>query len=199
MGGFSFPDIGLVAQALYLLGAVAGLLLAAGSPLPAAFFWGIGIGLQAALAAAEVADRLNLPGIAGLLPLLRFHGLTLGGLALALGALLGLVLPPGNKRTGLLTAIGIALLIAVAAERLPLGSLPLPLIVLGVLMLAVLIGLRHRPAPARWLLLGTLLLALAELARHRYLGGLPVAPEALARLCLGGGFLCCGLAAKMTR
>jgi hypothetical protein len=196
MAEISLPDIGLVVQCLYLLGTAAGFAFAAGSPLPAALFWGVGCGLQAALAAVELADRLGLPGLAGFQPVLRFHSLTLGGLALAFGALLGLILPPGTKRISLITGIGLALLGAVAAERLPLFHLPMPLIVLGVLMLAVLIGLRHRPAPARWLLVGTLLLALAELARHRYLGGLPLAPEDASRVFAGLGFLCCGLTAR---
>ncbi len=204
MAEFSLPDIGLIVLCLGFLAPAAGFALAAGSPLPAALFWGIGCGLPAALAAAELGEALGLPGIAGFAPALRFHSLTLGGLALALGALLGLILPPGHKRTPLLTAIGIALLIAVAAERLPLFNLPMPLIVLGVLLLAVLIGMRHRPAPARWLLLALLLLALAELARHRYLGGVELGGVALtadhmARLLGGAGYLCCGLTARATR
>ncbi len=204
MAEFPLPDMGLVVQCLYLLGAAAGFLLAAGSPLPAALFWGIACGLQAALAAVELAEWLGLPGIAGYAPFLRFHNATLGGLALALGALIGLVLPPGHRRAPLLTAIGIALLIAVAAERLPLFNLPLPLIVLALLLVAVLVALRYRPAPGRWLLLAVLLLAAAELARHGYvgritLGPLSLAPTALARLLTGAGFLCCGLTARATR
>jgi len=187
----------LIARGLYLLAAAAGFALMATSALPAAFFWGIGGGLQLALALAESATLLGLPGLAGLLPDLLFYNATLGAMALGLGAIFSIVVPPGSKRRTLFTALGMALLLAAAVERLPLGQLPMPLVLLGMLMLAVLIGLRHRPLPARWLLAGLLLLGLAELSRYGYLPGLPLNDAALARALLGIGLLCFGRAAKL--
>ena len=93
----------------------------------------------------------------------------------------------------------IAIAIAVAADRLPIGGLPLPLILLGILLLAVLIGLRHRPVPARWLLIGGLAAALAELARYRYLGVVPIAPASLSRICFGFALAAFGLTASRAR
>jgi len=156
-----------------------------------------GGGLQLALALAESATLLGLPGLAGLLPDLLFYNATLGAMALGLGAIFSIVVPPGSKRRTLFTALGMALLLAAAVERLPLGQLPMPLVLLGMLMLAVLIGLRHRPLPARWLLAGLLLLGLAELSRYGYLPGLPLNDAALARALLGIGLLCFGRAAKL--
>ncbi|MBX3456567.1 hypothetical protein [Ferrovibrio sp.] len=186
----------LAARGLYLLGAAWGFALMATSALPAAFFWGIGGGLALALALVDSAILLALPGLAGLTPSLQFYNATIGAMALGLGALFSIVVPPASKRRTLFTALGIALLMAAAVERLPLGQLPMPLVLLGMLMLAVLIGLRHRPAPARWLLAGMLLLGLAELTRHGFLPGLPLPEAEAARLLLGLGLYTFGRAAK---
>ncbi|WP_298724177.1 hypothetical protein [uncultured Ferrovibrio sp.] len=179
------PDIAQIAQALYFAGAVLCLVLVARSPLPAALFWGVGAVLHAALAAVEFTDLLGWPIFTGLEGDLRYLAFTAGLLGFAFGAVFSLVLPPGSKWLTLITGIAIALLVAVAADRLPLGNLPLPLILLGTLMLAIIAGLRHRPVPGRWLLLGTLAVALAELARHRYLGFIPMPPGSLARIFFG--------------
>ncbi len=186
----------LVACGLYLLGAAWGFALMATSALPAAFFWGIGGGLQLALALVESASLLGLPGLAGLAPNLLFYNATIGAMALGLGAIFSIVVPPASKRRTLFTALGMALLLAAAVERLPLGQLPMPLVLLGMLMLAVLIGLRYRPAPARWLLAGLLLFGLAELTRHGYLPGLPLAHAEASRAILGLGLYTFGRAAR---
>lgn len=193
------PDIALIAEAAYLLGGILCLVFVARSPLPAALFWGVGAILHTALAMVELADLLGWPAFTGLEGDVRYLAFTAGILGFAFGAAFSLILPPGSKRLTLLTGIAIALLIAAAADRLPLGQLPLPLILLGVLLVAVVIGLRHRPVPGRWLLLGTLAVALAELARHRYLGFLPTAPGSLARIFFGLALLFFGLTAHRAR
>ncbi len=190
------PLLDLAARGIYLLGAAWGFALMATSALPAAFFWGIGGGLQLALALVESGLLLGLPGLAGLAPDLLFYNANLGAMALGLGAIFSIVVPPAAKRRTLFTALGMALLLAAAVGRLPLGQLPMPLVLLGLLMLAVLIGLRYRPAPARWLLAGMLLLGLAELTRHGYLPGLPLADAEAARALLGLGLFGFGRAAR---
>jgi hypothetical protein len=193
------PDIALIAQALYLLGGVVSLVLIARSTLPAALFWGTGATLHTGLSLAELAAVVDWSGLAGYEATLRYLAFTLGLTGLALGAAFSLIIPPGTRRMPLLSGIGLAILIAVGADRLPLGSLPLPLILLGILLLAVVIGLRHRPAPARWLLLGVLALALSELARYRYLGFLPLPATALARACFGLALAAFGMTAYRAR
>lgn len=193
------PDIALIAQMVYLLGGVLCLVLVARSPIPAALFWGIGAALHTAIALAELTALTGWSGLAGLESDLRYLAFTLGLVAIALGAVFSLIIPPGSKRTTLYTGIAIAVVIAVAADRLPLGSLPLPLVLLGILMLAVLVGLRHRPVPARWLLLGVLALAFAELARYRYLGFVPLSPGELSRICFGIALIAFGLTAARAR
>lgn len=192
-------DAALACQIAYAIGGFAALAMIAASPLPAALFWGIGCGLHALLAAAELAERLGLTGTVGIAAELRFQNATVGALSIGFGALFSLILPPGNRRTTLLAAIALALLMAAAADRLPFGQLPLPLIVLGILLVAVLVGLRHRPAPGRWLLAGTLAAGLSELARHRYLGFVPIPSEDLARLFLGLMLAAFGITARATR
>lgn len=189
------PDIALLAQIAYLVGGIFCLVMVARSPLPAAVFWGVGAILHTVLAAAELADMFGLSAFAGLEGDLRYLAFTAGMFGLAFGAVFSLILPPGFKRLTLITGIALALLIAVAADRLPLGRLPMPLILLGVFLLAIIIGLRHRPVPARWLLLGTLALALAELGRYGYLGFIPVSPGGLARFCFGAALAAFGLTA----
>lgn len=193
------PDIALIAQTVYLLGGAFCLFLVARSPVPAALFWGIGAVLHVAVAAAELAALIGWSGLAGLEADLRYLAAGLGFAGLALGAVFSLIIPPGSKRLTLFTGIGIAIAIAVAADRLPIGALPLPLILLGILLLAVLIGLRHRPVPARWLLIGVLAAALAELARYRYLGFVPIAPASLSRICFGFALAAFGLTASRAR
>lgn len=193
------PDIALIAQAIYLLGGVVSLVLITRSPLQAALFWGTGVVLHLGLAAAEFAGRVGWPALAGLEADLRYLAFTLGLTGLALGAVFSLIVPPGSRRMTLFSGIGLAILIAVGADRLPIGTLPLPLILLGILLLAVLIGLRHRPDPARWLLLGVLAVAVAELARYRYLGFLPVPAASLARACFGIALAAFGLTASRAR
>lgn len=193
------PDIAQIAQAAYLLGGIVCLVLVARSPLPAALFWGVGAILHTALAAAEFTDLLGWPVFTGLEGDLRYLAFTAGLVGFAFGAVFSLVVPPGSKRLTLFTGIALALLIAVAADRLPLGRLPLPLILLGILLVAVVIGLRHRPVPGRWLLLGTVAVALAELARYRYLGFVPMAPGSLARLFFGFALVGFGLTAYRAR
>jgi hypothetical protein len=193
------PHIALIAQAIYLLGGLAGLFLVIRSPLTAALFWGTGIALHLGLAFAEMAALTGWHGLAGLEADLRYLAFTLGLTGLALGAAFSLIIPPGSSRMTLYSGIALAILIAVGADRLPIGTLPLPLILLGILMLAVLVGLRHRPVPARWLLLGVLAVALGELARYRYLGFIPVPPASLARACLGLALAAFGLTAFRAR
>jgi hypothetical protein len=193
------PDIALIAQTVYLVGGLLCLVLVARSPIPAALFWGIGAALHTAIAFAELAALTGWSGLAGLESDLRYLAFTLGLVCIALGAVFSLVIPPGSKRITLYTGIAIAVAIAVAADRLPLGSLPLPLILLGILMLAVLIGLRHRPVPARWLLVGVLAVGFAELARYRYLGFVPLPPAALSRICFGIALAAFGLTAARAR
>lgn len=193
------PDIILIAQAVYLFGSIAGLALVSRSPLPAALFWGAGAVLYLGVAGSEFAAAMGWSAFTGLEGDLRYLASGLGLVGLALGAVFSLIVPPGSKRLTLFTGIGLAILIAVGADRLPIGILPLPMIVLGVLLLAALIGLRHRPVPARWLLLATLAMAMAELARYRYLGFLPVPPLALAKICLGMALLGFGITAYRAR
>lgn len=193
------PDIALIAQALYLLGGVVSLVLITRSTLPAALFWGAGVAPHFGLAVAELAAAVDWSGLAGYEAELRYLAFTLGLTGLALGAAFSLIIPPGSKRIALFSGIGLAILIAVGADRLPLGSVPLPLILLGILLLAVMIGLRHRPAPARWLLLGLLALALSELARYRYLGFVPLPATALARACFGLALAAFGMTAYRAR
>lgn len=192
-------DAALASQIAYAIGGFAALAMIAASPVPAALFWGIGCGLHALLAATELAERLGLTGTVGIAAELRFFGATVGPISIAFGALFSLILTPGNRRTTLLAAIALALLMAAAADRLPLGQLPMPLIVLGVLMIAVLVGLRHRPVPGRWLLAATLAAGLAELARHRYLGFVPIRPDDLGRVFLGLMLAGFGITARSTR
>jgi hypothetical protein len=193
------PDIALIAQTVYLLGGVLCLILVARSPVPAAVFWGIGAVLHAAIALAELAALIGWSGLAGLEADLRYLAFSLGLVSIALGAVFSLIIPPGSKRITLYTGIAIAIAIAVAADRLPIGTLPLPLILLGILLLAVLIGLRYRPVPARWLLLGILATGLAELARYRYLGFVPISPASLSRICFGLALAAFGLTASRAR
>lgn len=193
------PDIALLAQIAYLAGGIFCLVMVARSPLPAALFWGAGAVLHTALAAAELADRLGLSAFAGLEGDLRYLAFTAGMFGLAFGAVFSLILPPGSQRQTLITGIALALLIAIAADRLPLGRLPVPLILLGVFMIAIVVGLRHRPVPGRWLLLGTLALALAELGRYGYLGFVPVSPSNVARFCFGAALAAFGLTAYRAR
>jgi hypothetical protein len=178
------PHIALIAQAIYLLGGLAGLFLVIRSPLTAALFWGTGIALHLGLAFAEMAALTGWHGLAGLEADLRYLAFTLGLTGLALGAAFSLIIPPGSSRMTLYSGIALAILIAVGADRLPIGTLPLPLILLGILMLAVLVGLRHRPVPA---------------ARYRYLGFIPVPPASLARACLGLALAAFGLTAFRAR
>jgi hypothetical protein len=193
------PDIALIAQMVYLLGGVLCLGLVARSPIPAAFFWGIGAALHTAIALAELTALTGWSVLAGLESDLRYLAFSLGLVAIALGATFSLIIPPGSKRITLYTGIAIAVAIAVAVDRLPLGKLPLPLILLGLLLLAVLVGLRHRPVPARWLLLGVLALAFAELARYRYLGFVPLSPGELSRICFGIALAAFGMTAARAR
>lgn len=193
------PGIALLAQIAYLAGGIFCLVMVARSPLPAALFWGVGAILHTVLAVAELADMLGLSAFAGLEGDLRYLAFTAGMFGLAFGAVFSLILPPGFKRLTLVTGVALALLIAVAADRLPLGRLPMPLILLGVFLIAIVIGLRHRPVPARWLLLGTLALALAELGRHGYLGFVPVPAGSLARLCFGAALAAFGLTAHRAK
>lgn len=193
------PDTILLAQAAYLSGAAIGLVLILRSPLPAALFWGTAMTLQLALATAELADRIGWTAFVGLEGDLRYFAFTLGAVGFALGAVFSLVVPSGTNRMTLFTGIGLAVLIATAADRLPLGQLPLPLVLLGVLMVAVLVGLRHRPVPGRWLLLATLAAGLAELARYRYLGFVPLPPDSLAKTFHALALVCFGLTAHRAR
>lgn len=193
------PDIALIAQTVYMLGGLFCLALVARSPIPAALFWGIGAALHAAVAVAEFVALVGWSGLAGLEADLRYLAFSLGLVTIALGAIFSLVIPPGSKRMTLYAGIAIAIAIAVAADRLPIGSLPLPLILLGILLLAVLVGLRHRPVPARWLLLGLLATAAAELARYRYLGFVPISPASLSRICFGLALAAFGLTASRAR
>ncbi|MCW0236357.1 MAG: hypothetical protein OJJ21_22355 [Ferrovibrio sp.] len=193
------PDIALIAQTVYVLGGVLCLILVARSPIPAALFWGIGAALHAAIALAEFVALIGWSGLAGLESDLRYLGFSLGFVCIALGAIFSLVIPPGSRRVTLYTGIAIAVVIAVAADRLPIGALPLPLILLGILLLAVLVGLRHRPVPARWLLLGVLATAAAELARYRYLGFVPLSPASLSRICFGLALAAFGFTAARAR
>lgn len=193
------PDIALIAHVIYLLGGVAGLVLVVRSSFPAALFWGTGIVLHLALAAAEFAGLVGWPGLAGLEADLRYLAFTLGLTGLAFGAIFSLIVPPGSPRLLLYSGIGLAILMGVAADRLPIGSLPLPLILLGILLLAVLVGLRHRPAPARWLLLALLALAAVELARYGYLGLLAVSAASLIHVCSGIALTAFGLTAQRAR
>lgn len=193
------PDIALIAHAVYLAGGILFLILVSRSPLPAALFWGTGAVLYVAVAGAEFAAAMGWSAFAGLEGDMRYLASSLGLVGLALGAVFSLIIPPGSKRLTLFTGIGLAILIAVAADRLPIGMLPLPMIVLGILLLAALIGLRYRPIPGRWLLAATLAMALAELARYRYLGFLPVPPAALAKTILGVALICFGITASRAR
>ena len=193
------PDIALIAQTVYVLGGVLCLILVARSPIPAALFWGIGAALHAAIALAEFVVLIGWSGLAGLESDLRYLAFSLGFVCIALGAIFSLVIPPGSRRVTLYTGIAIAVVIAVAADRLPIGALPLPLILLGILLLAVLVGLRHRPVPARWLLLGVLATAAAELARYRYLGFVPLSPASLSRICFGLALAAFGFTAARAR
>lgn len=193
------PDIALIAQTVYLLGGVLCLILVARSPIPAALFWGIGAALHAAIALAEFVALIGWSGLAGLESDLRYLAFSLGFVSIALGAIFSLVIPPGSRRVTLYTGIAIAVAVAVAADRLPIGALPLPLILLGILLLAVLVGLRHRPVPARWLLLGVLATAMAELARYRYLGFVPLSPASLSRICFGLALAAFGFTAARAR
>lgn len=188
-----------LAQAVYLAGGIVCLILVARSALPAALFWGVGAILHTALAAVELADLLDLSAFVGLEGDLRYLAFTAGMISLAFGAVFSLILPPGSKRITLLTGVALALLIASAADRLPLGRLPLPLILLGIFLTAIVVGLRHRPAPARWLLLGTLLLGLAELGRFGYLGFVPASPGSIARMCFGVALAAFGMTAYRAR
>ncbi|MFC3678033.1 hypothetical protein [Ferrovibrio xuzhouensis] len=193
------PDLILLGLAAYLLGAAAGLALVAASPLPAALFWGIGMILHLGLAAAELCGRFGIPVFSGMEGDLRHLAFTLGPLSFALGAIFSLIIPGNSRKLTLFTGIGLAIVIAAALGRLPVGTLPLPLILLGVLLVAVLVGLRYRPVPGRWLLLALILAALAELARYRYLGIIPVAPTAIADGFYGLALAAFGMTANRTR
>jgi hypothetical protein len=59
--------------------------------------------------------------------------------------------------------------------------------------------LRYRPAPGRWLLLALIMSALAELARYRYLGIIPLAPAAVADGFYGIALAAFGMTANRTR
>lgn len=193
------PHIALIAQAIYLLGGLAGLILITRSPLPAALFWGTGIVLHLGLAVAELTAQVGWNGLAGLEADLRYLAFTLGLTGLALGSAFSLIIPPGSSRMTLYSGVALAILIAIGADRLPIGTLPLPLILLGILLLAVLVGLRHRPVPARWLLLGVLAVGMGELARYRYLGFIPVPSASLARACFGFALTAFGMTAFRAR
>jgi len=199
MGSMAAIAVDWAAAIVYLGGGLLGFALVLASPLPAALFWGLGIGLQCLLAAAELADRFGIWPMAGFEGDLRFYAAGLGMLGLAAGSLFSLILPPGSKRITLVTGIVLAILMAVGSGRVPTAGLPLPLIVLGVMLVAILIGLRHRPLPARWLLVGMLMLALGELARYRYLGVLPLPAADLARLFLGLALAAFGATARSAR
>ena len=73
------------------------------------------------------------------------------------------------------------------------------MIVLGVLLLAALTGLRYRPVPGRWLLLATFCMAMAELARYRYLSFVPIPAPALAKIALGLALVGFGATAHKAR
>lgn len=195
----AMPDIALIAHAVYLAGGIACLVMVSRSPMPAALFWGTGAVLYAAMAGTEFAAAMGWSAFAGLEGDLRYLTFSLGLVGLALGSVFSLIIPPGSKRLTLFTGIGLAILIAVAVDRLPIGILPLPMIVLGILLLAALIGLRYRPVPGRWLLLATLAMALAELARYRYLDFVPVSSPALAKIFLGLALIGFGITAWRAR
>ena len=193
------PDMILPGLVIYLLGAAGGLALVAASPLPAALFWGIGIVLHLGLAAAELSGRFGIPVFSGMEGDIRHLAFTLGPISFALGAVFSLIIPGNSRKLTLFTGIGLAILIAAALDRLPVGTLPLPLILLGVLLVAVLVGLRYRPVPGRWLLLALVMAALAELARYRYLGMIPIAPAAVADGFFGVALAAFGMTANRTR
>lgn len=184
---------------IYFLGAAAGLALIAASPLPAALFWGVGMVLHLGLAAAELSARLGLPVFSGMEGDIRHLAFTLGPISFALGAVFSLLVPGDSRKLTLFTGIALAILIAAGLDRLPVGTLPLPLLLLGVLLVAALVGLRYRPVPGRWLLLALVLAALAELARYRYLGIIPIAPTALADALYGLVLVAFGMTANRTR
>jgi len=189
----------LFGLAAYLLGATIGLVLVARSTLPAALFWGVGMVLHVGLALAETCARQGISAFAGLEGDLRYLAFTLGPVSFALGAVFSLIVPGGSNKLTLFTGIALAILIATALDRLPIGQLPLPLILLGILMVAILVGLRHRPVAGRWLLLATMAVALAELARYRHLGMIPLVPTALAHAFYAVALAGFGMTAYRTR
>ncbi|WP_341703366.1 hypothetical protein [Ferrovibrio sp.] len=193
------PDLILPGLAAYLAGAAGGFFLVTRSPLPAALFWGIGLALHAALAVTELSGRLGLPLFTGLEGDIRYHTHMLAPLSLALGAIFSLIIPAASRHLTLFAGIGLAFLIAGLLGRLPIGDWPLPLILLGILIVTILIGLRRRPVPGIWLLAATLAAGLAELVRHRYLGLLPVTPAGLADMLAGIALFCFGMTAYRTR
>ena len=113
-------SIALIAQAAYLAGGIACLILVARSSLPAALFWGVGAVLFTAVAAAEFTDMIGLSAFAGLEGDLRYLAFTAGAFGLALGAVFSLILPPSSPRLTIFTAVALALLVAVAADRIPM-------------------------------------------------------------------------------
>lgn len=186
----------VICEVLLALACAIAIGLCSRTRLPSGLFWAIGfalIGITAGLGA------LRLAGFEAVRPAhLFFNGLaaSVGGAALLLGALFGVVLRLGPGLGVVAAAAGGAGLLAVGLDLLPdFGQAPAVLALIGMIGVA-LIGLKTSRTAAFWLFAGIALAAAAEVARQGRLGPLPLAPYDLYHLLLAGMAASFGMGAK---
>lgn len=165
--------------------------------LPAVLFWTIGIGLIAATALAGVFAFAGAGWAQGLHQSLNSLSAGIGSLALLLaGAFSFLVRLKSGPSALIITALSVAILVAVGIGAIPTFGLGWPVLAMIGLAVIALIALRRHPDGARWLFAGVLIAVLAELGRRGIFSFLPVAPVNLYHLLLAVAVLAFGRAAR---
>lgn len=188
--------IAVICEVVLALACAIAIGLCSRTRLPSGLFWAIGfalIGITAGLGA------LRLAGFEGVRPAhLFFNGLSasVGGAALLLGALFGVVLRLGPGLAAVAAAAGGAALLAVGLGLVPDFGQPLAVLALIGMIVVALIGLKTSRTAAFWLVAGIVLAAAAEFARQGRLGPLPIGPYDLYHLLLAGMALSFGMGAK---
>ena len=188
--------IAVICEVVLALACAIAIGLCSRTRLPSGLFWAIGfalIGITAGLGA------LRLAGFEGVRPAhLFFNGLSasVGGAALLLGALFGVVLRLGPGLAAGAAAAGGAALLAVGLGLVPDFGQPLAVLALIGMIVVALIGLKTSRTAAFWLVAGIVLAAAAEFARQGRLGPLPIGPYDLYHLLLAGMALSFGMGAK---
>ena len=187
----------LLAEIILCVAGLAAIAMIRNGPSPAALFWAVGIGTVAVAALFGALVYLGVDRAMRPYDLMSGLASGVGLVALVLGGLFGLVLPPPQQSWRLLVAaLAVALLTVIGLRGLPTFGVPLILLALGAMLIIALIGLKTRPAAARWLLAALAVSFLAEGARRGYLGVVRLRPNELHHFMLAGALLCFGQTAR---